>query len=378
MSEVTPVRSALRHWFAICRAVLPFGIVLGFQQGQHQKVAAQGSPRITGTIAADLAYALTSQAPKDGLRRYTTQPSRDRQFGLMLGTARVDADASSWHARLAMHTGWFTDANYQGGDRPWRFLQEVSAGARLHEDLWIDAGIIPSHIGYESMMPGANLVLSRSLTADYTPYYETGAMLTWQASDNVQVAALLLNGWQQIVDVNDDLSFGSKVLIKPVPSLSASWSTYVGNDQPIGAPDRLRVHNNAWVEWKPISGLTIVGLADIGLQQRQNHGRDRQWYTGCIMAVDTWSGGTGAARVEHFDDPSRIYISTPADQPAQITGFSLNVDHTFANNVKLRAEVRHLKASAAIFDTRLGLRDSETFVTVSASAALTFLKTKTD
>jgi hypothetical protein len=46
--------------------------------------------------------------------------------------------------------------------------------------------------------------------------------------------------------------------------------------------------------------------------------------------------------------------------------------------VKLRAEVRHLKASAAIFDTRLGLRDSETFVTVSASAALTFLKTKTD
>ena len=96
------------------------------------------------------------------------------------------------------------------------------------------------------------------------------------------------------------------------------------------------------------------------------------------MAVDTWNGGRVAARIEHFDDPSRVYISTPADQPAQITGYSLNVDHTVTNNVMIRAEVRHLNASAAIFETRSGLRASETFVTVSASAALTFLKTKTD
>jgi len=227
-------------------------------------------------------------------------------------------------------------------------------------------------------MPQANAVLSRSLTADYTPYYETGATLTWQASDNVQVAALVLNGWQQIVDVNNDVAFGSRVQIKPMATLSVSWSTYVGNDQPTGSPDRMRVHNNAWMEWKPTSALTIVGLADMAVQQRLHHGHDRQWYIGCITAVDTWSGGAVAARVEHFDDPNRIFISTPADQPAQITGYSLTADHAVTNDVVLRAEVRHLNASAGIFETRSGLRKSETFVTVSASAAFTFLKTTTD
>ena len=45
---------------------------------------------------------------------------------------------------------------------------------RVIQTMWIDAGIFFSHIGSESWISRDNPTNTRSLAADFTPYYETG------------------------------------------------------------------------------------------------------------------------------------------------------------------------------------------------------------
>jgi len=42
------------------------------------------------------------------------------------------------------------------------------------------------------------MAYTRSLVADYTPYYLSGAKLTWQATPKLTSQLHLVNGWQNI------------------------------------------------------------------------------------------------------------------------------------------------------------------------------------
>jgi hypothetical protein len=331
---------------------------------------AQDGLQVSVSAMADIAYSITAQPLSGHQRSYTTQPSRDREIGLMLGLVRADAVAPWYRARLGLQTGWFPVANYLGRDADWRHLHEANIGIRVLDSVWLDVGVMPSHIGYESMVPRTNIVLSRSLTADNTPYYETGGMITWRPTATVQISGLLLNGWQRIVDNNGDLAIGTRVFVAPTSDLGIAWSTYVGNDQPSPLTPRLRYHNNAWVEWKATPALTFVGLMDLCLQDQGQGGMDRQWSLAGIAAWRAWSGGTVAVRAERYDDADRLFVTTPSGAPARITGLSCNIDHTLTTEITVRAELRHFDATSPIFQTTSGARHTETFMTVSVSAAL--------
>lgn len=51
-------------------------------------------------------------------------------------------------------------------------------------DNWLDAGIYPSHIGLESAVGKDNRTLTRSLAAENSPYYESGARITYVTPNN--------------------------------------------------------------------------------------------------------------------------------------------------------------------------------------------------
>ena len=63
----------------------------------------------------------------------------------------------------------------------------------------ITAGIFTSHIGFESAVSKDCWTLTRSILADNSPYYESGARLTYTSNNNKWlISALALNGWQRI------------------------------------------------------------------------------------------------------------------------------------------------------------------------------------
>jgi len=70
-------------------------------------------------------------------------------------------------------------------------LRETSVGVKLLQDVWLDAGVMFFHIGYESMIARDALVVSALFTTHFTPYYQTGASVTWQTSNAVTITALV-------------------------------------------------------------------------------------------------------------------------------------------------------------------------------------------
>ncbi|HWA41292.1 MAG TPA: porin, partial [Gemmatimonadales bacterium] len=173
------------------------------------------------------------QAP-GGIRTWMTQPREDRSFALNLAAIGATWTADRVHARFAVQSGSSVVANYAGEPDPTgvRMIEEAYVGARAAEGLWIDAGIFYSAIGMESWRSTDNATYTRSLTADYTPYYSAGVRGIWQASPTLALRLDLINGWQRIGENNDAKALSARADWTPHERLLVGGSAFVGNERP--------------------------------------------------------------------------------------------------------------------------------------------------
>jgi hypothetical protein len=58
----------------------------------------------------------------------------------------------------------------------------------------VDGGIFLSHIGMENWTSRDNPTYTRSLSFDFTPAYESGVKLTWQATPKLSALITVVNG----------------------------------------------------------------------------------------------------------------------------------------------------------------------------------------
>ena len=78
---------------------------------------------------------------------------------------------------------------------------EADAGIKISkkQNLWIDAGIMPSHIGFESAVSKDCWNLTRSILADNTRTLKLVPKLLIQLMTvNGLLSGMALNGWQRI------------------------------------------------------------------------------------------------------------------------------------------------------------------------------------
>lgn len=129
------------------------------------------------------------------------------------------------------------NANYAAEKGVMKNIYQANVGFRLSSkhNLWLDAGILPSHIGWESAIGKDNFTLSRSIAAENSPYFETGARLAYtSAGGKWYLSALVLNGWQRIErpDGNSTPAFGTQITFKPSDHVTLNSSSFIGNDKP--------------------------------------------------------------------------------------------------------------------------------------------------
>lgn len=326
---------------------------------------------IRAGLLADIVYSQSTVPTINGNRLFTLQPSKDRSLGMMQGHIDVTGESTAISWRLALQEGWFAAANYTGDDYAWRFLQEASLDVRIRERLTIRGGVMPSHIGYESMIARDNLTLSRSFTADNTPYFETGVSGTYAADDELSISLLLLNGWQRIVDNNDDLALGTALKWKPDSSIVLSWNTFVGNDQPRAKPSLTRFHNNIWCEWSLTEELMLVGLFDVDLQQKTSSGASTQWYAALVSRFFLTPSLRLAGRIEHYSDPDGIIVQPTIGRAFAATAGSINADYDLTESIMLRAECRRIAYNDLFLNANTNnAQSSETYFTLSISTRL--------
>lgn len=328
--------------------------------------ASAASP-LTVSGFVDAYYALAFATPPAKTRAYTTQPLYHNEFSINFAFLSLAYSSDRVRGRFAAHLGSYAELNYAVEPQFWRNIFEANAGYRLHDNLWFDAGVFASHIGFESAISKDNWTYTRSIVADYSPYYETGAKLTWTPSGEWLVSLLMLNGWQIIRETNSDKSFGTQVQWKPASNLLFNWSTYIGNDQTDTAARQVRYFNNFYAQIGLSDKFSLALLFDIGVQERANNTPSSAWLGGAIMGKYTLNDRiTLAARGEYYSDPQGIIILTGTANNFQTFSASVNVDVALAANLLWRLEGRLFYSRDAIYPTENGVRRaSDGFVVTS-------------
>ena len=147
--------------------------------------------------------------------------------------------------------------------------------------MWLDAGIFSSHLGFESAISMDNLTLTRSLAAENSAYFLSGAKLTHEPNEKWTLAGIIINGWQRIrrVEGNSIPSFGTQVSCSPSKKTTINWSTFVGTDDP-DETRRMRYFNNVYGQFQLNEKIAIITGFDIGAQQQvKNNSTYDFWLT---------------------------------------------------------------------------------------------------
>lgn len=339
---------------------------------QTAEPIAQISANVHWQAFVDTYYAWDFQRPWDQNRLYTTQPLRHNELGLNLGLFHVGYENTFLRGQLGLQTGTYVQFNLAAEPALFQGLYAASAGVKLGESVWLDMGVFPSHIGFEGILSADNWTYSRSLIADYSPYYESGLKLS-AAQGDWQGAFLILNGWQNIRDNNHDKAIGTQLQWQPVKEVLLNWSSFTGNEAPLEQGAQWRIFNNFFAVYRPFEAWEIMAGLDFGLQQKPASAAWSQWLGSVLQSRWHFSPEWRlAGRLEYFSDPDQVLISTKTPQGFQVGGASLNLDYAFHPLALWRIEGRAFISRDAIYPLVVKEQFSAVNVSLVSSLSLRF------
>ncbi len=341
-------------------------------------------PDITWGGFVDTQYAFDFNVPASGDRAFSSQPARTNEFNLNLGFLEANLASEKLRGRLALQAGTSVQSNYAAeptngavsGPDLSRHIQEARIGYKVSDKTWIDAGIFFAHVGAETWISRDNIVLTRSLVADYSPYYMSGVKLTHAATEALTLQLLVTNGWQNISENNTDKNIGTGIEYS-LKNISFAYNTLLGNEKSpdlLGTPrpSKFRHYHNFIVRNKNAESLEWVAEFDVGLQKKSAGSGSSDWTGASLMARYKISDTQKIAfRAEHFNDPDQIVIVTGQAKGLSAYGGSIGWDQTLESYLLWRTEVRYLSADEKVFPKRVS-QVSESNTTVTTSLALSF------
>lgn len=234
-----------------------------------------------------------------------------------------------------------------------QFINEASVGVKLSQkqNIWLDAGIMPSHIGFESAISADCWTLTRSILAENSPYYEAGIKVSSTSkNEKLNLLALYLNGWQKIKKPNyiQKPSFGTQINYKPTKKLLLNYSTFLGTDKP-DSINAIRQFHNFYLQYEPTNTFGIIAGFDIG-KDKFNLDSYGTWYSPVLIIKQSINEKTRIAfRGEYYSDPKQIIISTGTTNGFQTFGFSSNLDYDINDKIKFRIEGKIFHSKDKIF-----------------------------
>ena len=296
--------------------------------------------------------------------------NRANEVNLNLAFIKVNYTTARVRANVAFAAGTYMNANYSAEAGVLKNIYEANVGVKLSNksNLWLDAGIMSSHIGFESAIGKDNWTLSRSLLAENSPYFESGLKLGYTSRDEkLYLSAMYLNGWQRIqrVDGNATPGFGTQITYKPTGAVTLNYSTFIGNDKP-DSLKQMRYFHNVYGIFQLTSQFGLIAGFDFGSEQNAKGSSYNTWYTPVLIARFSPSEKVRiAARGEYYADKSGVIISTGTNNGFKTFGYSLNFDYLPFENVMWRVEARSLKSKDAIFTHDDLARKQNYFITTS-------------
>jgi hypothetical protein len=370
--------------FVAAALMSPAGHAMSAQTTDTTKTAAAADTNPVRTFGGfvDTYYAWDFNRPRNFDRAYTTQPARHAEANVNLAYIETKWSGPRYRGRLALQWGTSVQANYAGepriggvsGPNVSQFIQEATAGYQLAPTVWLDAGVFFSHLGLEGWISRDNLSYTRSLVADFSPYYEAGAKVTWAASPKLTATFVLINGWQDVSNYNTPPAGGVRLDYAPTKTVTLTYDNFIGNAAADSAPVRMRVYHDVVAQYNANDRWQLAAAYALGTESgRTPSGGTASWWGVTTFAkYHATPSLSFVGRVEQYSDPSQVIVVTGLPASFQTTAASVGADVKLQAPVLWRTELRGFRSKDAVWPTHAvgGLSTNDAFFV--SSLALTF------
>lgn len=310
--------------------------------------------KISGYVEAYYSYDLGN--PENHTRPgFIYSHNRHNELSLNLGLLKAAYEKNDIRANLALMAGSYSNANLAAEPGVLKNIFEANVGFKLSKkkNLWVDAGIFPSHIGLESAIGKDCWTLTRSMAADNSPYYESGVKISYTSANGKWfISGLLLNGWQRIQRADGDNSpaIGHQLTFKPSPAITLNSSSYIGSIN-TGNPLLIGYFHDFYGIFQLDSHFATSLGFDIGAKKidvaTNSHNK---WFAPFfILQYSNSKKLRVTARSEYYIDPNQVIIATGTPNGFQTFSYSLNLDYAIKDNLIWRIEGRSFSSKDEIF-----------------------------
>jgi hypothetical protein len=277
---------------------------------------------------------------------YLYNHKRHNELNANLLIIKANYTENKVKANLALMGGNYAQYNLSSEPLWAQFIYEANVGYEISpkRNLWLEAGIFPSHIGFESAISADCWTLTRSLLAENSPYYEAAVKVSHTSKNNkLFLSAMYLNGWQRIQRPSSIQrpSFGTQLTYKPTDHLTFNYSTFLGTDQ-ADSLNAFRQFHNLYAVYEPGKTLGLIAGFDIG-RDKYDESKYGNWYSPVlIFRIKSGAKTKLALRGEYYTDPNQIIIATETEKGIDLLGLSSNIDYSFNEKLLLRFEIKNL------------------------------------
>ncbi len=313
---------------------------------------------------ADVYYGFNLNRPLDGgnfMAGTGTTGKRANHLTLNVAALDVAADLDPVAVRLVLQYGSGPEILYAAeprggaiGPEVWKVLQvaTVAYKAPLGRGLLIEAGIFPSHIGFEVFPSKDNWNYTRGWNGELSPYYQAGLKLAYSFTDELSAQLYLLNGWQLVGENNEAKTLGLQLAWNG-KRLTAALNGLFGPEL-AGDNGRWRLFGDLLLGVRATGWLSLMASVDLGYQQLPGASASEPdggalWWTAYGWArLQPLTFLALSLRGGYYDDHDG-YITGTVQALAELT---TTLELRLQDRCILKLEGRYDRSTAAVFATK--------------------------
>lgn len=333
-----------------------------------QEISDAPALKITGFVDAYFCYDFNNPLFHEVSAPFIYNYKRHNEFNINLSLLSGVYNGEKIRGRIGIMSGTYAQYNYAAEQDLLKHVYESNVGIKIKKHIWIDAGIFASHIGNESAFSIQNPTLTRSIIAENSPYYLTGAKATYDAGKKWLLSLLLVNGWQNIQETafNTNKAVCTQITFRPSKKVELNSSTFIGNEKPDTAK-QMRYFHHFYITTHFTKKIYLSASLDFGMQQKlMNKSQYENWLgSSVILKYKFTSKFSSSIRGELYNDKSQVIVTTGTPDGLEVVGSSINFDYSPYEGALIRLEGKSFFSKDLVFSKNKGFNNQATFITTS-------------